>query len=137
MIYFSNSQFEPKESLFIVAVGDHCLKPNLIGYGVARELTYTGRCMSAEEAQQVQLVNRVFADKKEMIAGVMEIARTIASKSPLTVRGAKHIITYTRDHSAEDSLNYVATWSAAMLRSVDLQEAMTVAMMKRPAEFRD
>ena len=73
----------------------------LIPEGVARELAYTGRRMPAGEAQQVGLVNRVFADQQTMLAGVMEIAAEIASKAPLAVYGCKRLINYSRDHSHE------------------------------------
>jgi hypothetical protein len=47
------------------------------------------------------------------------------------------MITYSRDHSVADGLNYVATWNAAMLLSDDLQEAMMANMGKRPPVFKD
>jgi enoyl-CoA hydratase len=68
---------------------------------------------------------------------VQEIAATIAAKSPLSVRGSKEMITYARDHSVADSLNYIATWNAAMLMSADLQEAMMAKMDKRTPVFKD
>jgi len=47
------------------------------------------------------------------------------------------MITYARDHSVADSLNYAATWSAAMLMSTDLEEAIDAAGAKRGPRFRD
>ena len=47
------------------------------------------------------------------------------------------MITYARDNSVADGLNYVATWNAAMLLSRDLQETGLAAREKRPPEFRD
>ena len=47
------------------------------------------------------------------------------------------MITYTRDHSVADGLNYVATWNAAMLMSKDLFEAGRATVEKRPAQFAD
>ncbi len=111
--------------------------PRLIGEGMARELAYTGRKFDAAEALQMRLVNRVFASREALQKGVREIAANIASKSPLSVRGVKEMITYTRDHSVADGLNYVATWNAAMLMSSDLQEAMMANMGKRAAVFKD
>jgi enoyl-CoA hydratase len=65
----------------------------------------------------------------------MKIAITIASKSPLSIRGIKHILLHTRDHSVADGLNYMATWNAAMLLATDLQEAFASKMQKREANF--
>ena len=111
--------------------------PKLVGEGITRELAYTGRKMDATEARQIGLVNRVFESREALYAGVQEIAATIAAKSPLSIRGTKEMITYARDHSVADSLNYIATWNAAMLMSNDLTEAMTANMAKRPPVFKD
>jgi enoyl-CoA hydratase/carnithine racemase len=82
-------------------------------------------------------VNRVFESREALQNGVRELAASIAAKSPLVVRGVKEMITYARDHSVADGLNYVATWNAAMLLSNDLQEAMMANMGKRPPVFKD
>jgi 2,4-dienoyl-CoA reductase (NADPH2) len=111
--------------------------PRLIGEGLARELAYTARKFDAAEALQMRLVNRVFDSREALLAGVREIAAVIAAKSPLAVRGVKEMISYARDHSVADGLNYVATWNAAMLLSDDLQEAMMANMGKRPPQFKD
>ena len=111
--------------------------PKLIGEGMARELAYTGRKFGAEEAREMRLVNRVFESREALYAGVREIAATIAAKSPLSIRGTKEMITYARDHTVPDGLNYVATWNAAMLMSKDLSEAMMANMGKRAAVFKD
>jgi enoyl-CoA hydratase len=111
--------------------------PRLIGEGMARELAYTGRRVDGAEAQQLRLVNRCFESPAALHAGVMEMARDIAAKSPLSIRGCKEMITYARDHSVADGLNYVATWNAAMLMSQDLFEAGAANMQKREPVFKD
>ena len=111
--------------------------PRLVGEGIARELAYTGRNFAAEEARQIGLVNRLFESREALYAGVREIAATIAAKSPLSIRGTKEMITYARDHSVADSLNYIATWNAAMLMSQDLTEAMMSNMAKKAPSFKD
>ncbi len=111
--------------------------PRLIGEGMARELAYTGRFVDGAEAKEIRLVNRCFANKEELEDEVMELARVIAAKSPLAIRGCKEMITYARDHSVADGLNYIATWNAAMLLSADLHEAARANAEKRPPAFRD
>ena len=111
--------------------------PKLIGDGMVRELAYTGRKFLAEEAQHMGLVNRVFESPEALLQSVMQIATEIAAKSPLSIRGTKEMLVYARDHSVADSLNYIATWNAAMLMSSDMQEAMMAGMQKKVPTFRD
>ena len=111
--------------------------PHLVGDGLLRELAYTGRPMGGAEAAASGLVNRVFADTEALHAGVLEVARRIAAKAPLAVRGTKEMILYTRDHSVADALNYVATWNAGMISEADLREAMAAQQEQRPPRFDD
>jgi enoyl-CoA hydratase len=111
--------------------------PTLIPQGVVRELAYTGRNMDAEEARELGFVNRVFEDRAVMLREVMQIARNIADKSPLAVRGSKETLLYTRDHGVAEGLNFIATWNAGMLSEVDVGEAMQARMEKRKAKFDD
>lgn len=111
--------------------------PKLIGEGVVRELAYTGRSVSGAEAKEIGLVNHCYGSSGELFANAAKIATAIARKSPLSVRGIKEMITYARDHSVADGLNYVATWNAAMMVSEDLTEALTAQQGKREPNFRD
>ena len=111
--------------------------PKLIPEGVCRELAYTGRRMQADEAKSVGLVNEVFSDQETLLDGVMEIAEEIASKSPLAIWGSKEMITYSRDHSTSDSLNYIATWQSGMFQPADMKEAFQAKAENRPSEFDD
>ena len=125
-------------NLGIVAdVGTLQRLPHLIPHGLVRELAYTGRNMAAEEARAAGLVNRIFDDAEAMRAGVAEIARTIAAKSPLAVHGTKEMLNYARDHSVADGLNQVATWQSGMLLGADMAAAMAAQAAKREAEFQD
>ena len=111
--------------------------PKLIPEGVCRELAYTGRRMQANEAKSVGLVNEVYSDKESLLDGVMEIAEEIAAKSPLAIWGSKEMITYSRDHSTADSLNYIATWQSGMFQPADMKEAFSAKAENRPSDFDD
>ena len=83
------------------------------------------------------LLNQVYTDPETLYKEVEAIARQIASKSPLTVRGIKQVMNYLRDHGVEDGLRYVATWNASMLLSVDAQESMKALMSKQQPKYLD
>lgn len=111
--------------------------PKLIPDGVARELAYTGRRMTAQRALEVGLVNEVFPTHEELVAGVLQIAAEIASKSPLAVWGTKEMITYARDHSVADSLNHIATWQTGMFQPSDMIESLTARSEGREPSYPD
>ena len=111
--------------------------PKIMPPGIVRELTYTGRRFSAEEAKDWGLVNAVHKDRDAVLDAAMALAGDIAAKSPLAVAGAKQAITYARDHSVQDGLDQIATWNAGMLRPDDLMKAMQAKMAKKQAEYDD
>ncbi|WP_338513170.1 crotonase/enoyl-CoA hydratase family protein [Pseudomonas poae] len=134
-----DAQFSIKEVDIGMAadVGTLQRLPRIVGDGMLRELAYTGRQFGAEEARSIGLVNRVYPDHASLLAGVLEIAREIAAKSPIAVTGTKAMISYMRDHSINDGLEYVATWNAAMLQSNDLRVAIAAHMSKQKPDFVD
>ncbi len=103
--------------------------------GMLRELAFTGRTFGGEEACSMGLVNRTYSDHAALLAGVMALAREIAAKSPVAVRGTKEMLRYMRDHRIDDGLEYVATWNASMLQSEDLRIAIAAHMSKQKPEF--
>lgn len=109
--------------------------PKIIPDGLARELAFTGRKLKADEAYRVGLVNAVHQDKESLLEEVMKIAQVIAEKSPLSIRGTKEILNYSRDHTIEEGLNYMAVWNAAMILSDDLNEAFQGSIEQRKPVF--
>ncbi|WP_231423405.1 crotonase/enoyl-CoA hydratase family protein [Pseudomonas sp. Leaf59] len=134
-----DAQFSIKEVDIGMAadVGTLQRLPRIVGDGMLRELAYTGRQFGAEEARSIGLVNRVYPDHASLLAGVLEIAREVAAKSPIAVTGTKAMLSYMRDHSVNDGLEYVATWNAAMLQSNDLRVAIAAHMSKQKPDFVD
>ena len=122
---------------FVADVGTLQRLPKLIGDAMARELAYTGRPFAGAEAKEIGFANGCYGSRDDMMAGVAAIARSIAAKSPLAIRGTKEMLLYTRDHSVAESLNYMAIWNAALLQSDDLSEAFAAFMAKRNPKFRD
>ncbi len=110
--------------------------PKLIPEGMMRELAFTGRNIYGPESEKIGLVNRTFSDRTTLLAEVTKIAETIASKSPLSIRGTKHILLHSRDHTVADGLQYIATWNAATILSADLMEAFEAKIQKRTPVFK-
>ena len=111
--------------------------PKLIPDGIARELVYTGRRMPAARAKEVGLVNEVFDDHESLVAGVLEIAAEIATKSPLTLWGAKEALVYARDHGVADSLHQIALWQTGAFQPADMMESFAAKGEKRAPSYED
>lgn len=111
--------------------------PRLVGDGRSREMIYTGRNITGHEAAVWGLVNEALASTDALLERVHEVARGLADKSPLTLRGCKQSILYSQEHTVADSLAHVALWNAGMLVSDDLREASAAAQEKRQPYYRD
>ena len=111
--------------------------PRLIPEGLVRELAFTGRRFYAEEALKFGLVNKLYDSQDEMLKEIMDVAKEIASKGPLAVTSTKEILNYGRDHSMEDSLNYVALWNNAMGINDEMLETFKAKEEKRNPDFKD
>ncbi len=135
----ANARFTIKEiDMGMTAdVGTLQRMPKLIPPGIVRELAFTGRDFSADEALRWGFVNQVCADRDAVVSDAREMARCIAAKSPLSIRGIKEQLNYARDHTVADGLNHIATWNAAMLMSVDLNEAVMASVQRQSPRFRD
>ncbi|MFL6818688.1 MAG: crotonase/enoyl-CoA hydratase family protein [Bradyrhizobium sp.] len=62
---------------------------SLVRDDILRELTYTGRIFSAQEAMSYGLATRICDDPR---AAAFEVAREIAGKSPEAIRAAKRML---------------------------------------------
>ena len=109
----------------------------LMPEGVVRELAYTGGRLSAEDALRYGLVNRLYDTHEDMLAGVMAIAEEIAANAPLAVHGCKRAITHARDHTTQETLDWIALWNASMMHVDEIGEAMQARSEERAADFAD
>jgi len=65
------------------------LLPELVGRDVAKELTFTGKVVSGQEAADLGLATRVAADPHK---DALALATEIAGKSPAAIRHGKHLL---------------------------------------------
>jgi enoyl-CoA hydratase/carnithine racemase len=109
----------------------------MIGPARARELVITGRILSAEEALDWGLVSRVVpADELERTAE--ELAAEIATKSPLAIENAKHVINWGlwSGSDIDSRMAYeLEVNSRYCLTSHDAQEGLRAFSEKRKPRF--
>ncbi|XP_073405182.1 delta(3,5)-Delta(2,4)-dienoyl-CoA isomerase, mitochondrial-like isoform X2 [Dendrobates tinctorius] len=129
-----DAYFQVKEVDMGVAtdVGTLQRMPNIIGNrSLVNELVFTARKMMSHEALSSGLVSRVFPDKTSLISAAFDLATEISSKRPFAVQGTKVNLLYARDHSVEESLNYVATWNMGVLQTQDIMTSAQAALQKK------
>jgi enoyl-CoA hydratase len=117
--------------------GSLTLLPRAIGRERAAELIFTGRLLDADEAAAWGLVNRVVDDDALEATG-MELAREIATKSPLGLANAKEVLqTVWADNGPEaDGLRYERERNDEYsLTSEDAREGLAAFAEKRPPRF--
>jgi enoyl-CoA hydratase len=108
--------------------------PRLVGPGIAADMLLTGRRLKADEALRIGLVNSVHS-ADELIPAAMDIARAIASNSPVAVRETKRAIRLAFDLPLADGLAYEAQMFALSFDTDDQKEGMTAFAEKRKPDF--
>ncbi len=108
--------------------------PRLVGIDVAKELTYTARVFSGEEAMRLGLVTHLADDP---LAAARELAAEIAGRSPDAVRGAKRLLNETWNATPEEGLRLEAQIQLQLIGSPNQLAAVTAGLTKRPAAFTD
>ncbi len=107
---------------------------HLVRLDVAKELTFTGRKVSGEEAVALGLATRVESDP---LAAAREIAREIASRSPDAIRAAKQLLNAAFTGSTEDGLRLEEEIQRRVLGKPNQLEAVMAGMARRAPVFGD
>jgi enoyl-CoA hydratase/carnithine racemase len=106
----------------------------LVRDDIVRELTYTGRIFSAEDALQYGLATRLCAAPRE---AAFAVARDIAAKNPDAIRAAKRLLNAAPFGSVADGLIAESVEQQALIGSPNQLEAIQANLQKRPARFAD
>lgn len=108
--------------------------PRLVGLDVAKELTFTARRVSGEEAAALGLVTRCADDP---LAAAQELAAEIAGRSPDAVRAAKKLYEETWPAAADGALQLESDLQIGLMGSPNQLEAVRAGFAKEPANFTD
>lgn len=101
---------------------------------VLRELSYTAREFSGEEALALGFVTRIAGDPH---ADALALAREIAGRNPHAIRAAKRLANLSADANAGAILAAESAEQAKLLRSPNQMEAVMANMQKRTPRFTD
>ena len=105
---------------------------DLVGLDVAKDLSFTGRMVGAEEAVRIGLATRLVDDPRTV---ALETATDIAGRSPDAVRAAKRLLNNAAHVSVADGLAAERREIGALIGSPNQVEAVTAFFEKRPGNF--
>jgi enoyl-CoA hydratase len=109
--------------------------PRRINPGRAKELIFTGAMISAAEAEEMGLVNRVFP-AEELMAAATATAAAIASKGRVALRAAKQAVNTGLNVDLASGLSFEAEAFAICVASEDAKEGTDAFLNKRNAQFK-
>ncbi len=118
-----------------VDFGGSWLLPRLIGLHKAKELVLFGDILSAQEAEQMGLVNRV-VPHDELDAFVDDWARRLLDGPPLALRLSKKLLNNAFHTGLGEALDAEASAQAINLGSQDVIEGFKAFMEKREPTFK-
>jgi len=110
------------------------LLPELVGRDVAKELTFTGRVVRGAEAVALGLATRVDPDPRQ---AALELARSIAGRSPEAIRAAKRLLDLAGRADLESGLAAEQKEIGALIGSANQAEAVAAEFEQRPPRFTD
>jgi 2-(1,2-epoxy-1,2-dihydrophenyl)acetyl-CoA isomerase len=115
--------------------GGSWLLPRLVGMAKAKELALLGDLLSAREAHELGLVNRVVPDA-ELDAFVHDWAERLASGPPLAMQLTKKLLSNAFAVGLSEALDAEAAAQSVNLVSDDLKEGVAAFLHKRAPVFR-
>jgi enoyl-CoA hydratase len=104
------------------------------GVGTARRLCFAGELISAAEAKELGLVDRVVAADK-LMEEAKAFATLVASKAPLAVQGAKRVIQRAHETQLLSGLRLEVEEFQRLFQTRDREEGMEAFLQKRKPVF--
>jgi enoyl-CoA hydratase/carnithine racemase len=118
-------------------VPDMCgtqLLPPLVGPDVAKDLMFTARVVSGEEAKVLGLATRLAADPR---AAALDLAADIAGRNPDAIRMMKRLVDLSWATPLADGLRAEQELTEGMIGSANQLEAVRANLEQRPGMFED
>ena len=107
----------------------------LFSHSRLRRMMLTGYRVPAPELYRLGIVEAC-TTPEELMPAAMELARTIASKSPVSTRMGKHTMNVIEDMSLRDGYRYEQDMTAQISKTEDAKEAQLAFKEKRVPVFK-
>ncbi|MFQ5680165.1 MAG: enoyl-CoA hydratase/isomerase family protein [Gemmatimonadota bacterium] len=126
---------QPEVNLGIIPGGGGTQRlPRLVGEGRAMWMIYTGEMIDAARAERFGLVDEV-VPADELRDHTLELARKIATKSPIALQAAKESIQAARRMPLDEGLKFERGWFSLLFSTRDKDEGVDAFLSKREARF--
>ncbi|MBC7474757.1 MAG: enoyl-CoA hydratase [Candidatus Sericytochromatia bacterium] len=109
--------------------------PRLVGYGVAKELIFTGRMIDANEALSIGLINKI-TEPNELLSEAYKMAEMICNNAPIAVEQAKKAINRGCEVDIETGLVFESEAYQACIPTLDRLEGLKAFSEKRKPEYK-
>lgn len=107
----------------------------LVGLAKAKELIFTGKIIDAEQAEKIGLVNQV-VEHDQLMDATLDMARNIATKSPLTLKIAKLAVNQGLNADLATGLVLERLGQSFIFASEDRMEGINAFLEKRQPNFK-
>lgn len=107
----------------------------IVGIGKAKELIFTGDIISAREAGEIGLVNKVVEQPEELLPAAREMAQKIIAKGPVAISLSKLVINAGANTDINSGLMLEKFAQVIAFSTKDRIEGTTAFLEKRRADF--
>lgn len=108
----------------------------IIGVGHAKEMIFTGKVISALEAEKINLVNHVYP-LEELMTEAIALAKIIAKNGQLAVKYSKTAINRGKDIDFDSASEIEKTYFGLCFATEDQKEGMEAFLERRQANFKN
>jgi len=110
--------------------------PRLVGMAKAKEMIFTGKIISAEDAEKIGLVNQV-VEPEVLLATAWAMADEIAAKSQITIQVAKQVVAQGANTDLVTGLMLEKLGQSFIFGTEDHMEGICAFLEKRNPNFKN
>jgi len=111
------------------------LLPRIVGMGLAAEIIFTARDVSAEEAERIGILNKLVSPEK-LEEETMALAQTLADGAPISIKMCKINLYKGLEVDYETAMEFTAACQAIAFNTEDTVEGIKAFQEKRKANFK-
>ncbi|MDQ0218103.1 2-(1,2-epoxy-1,2-dihydrophenyl)acetyl-CoA isomerase [Peribacillus cavernae] len=120
---------------FIPDAGSTYLLPRLIGNGIALEMMLTGEMITANQALQYGIINRVVR-KEDLLSQSLALANKLAGRAPLAIGFTKKLVYQQEKEILNKQMELEAEIQDQLAYTEDFKEGVQAFLEKRKPDFK-